>query len=63
MIEAEVERNGIRIITSTFYDTSLTLEGTLKSIEMYIVNEQLNKEGECFIRVRFPESINGRLAS
>lgn len=53
MIEAEVHRNDKMIMQMTYNNPSQSLEGTLKSLEMYIVNEQLNTAGECLIRVRF----------
>jgi hypothetical protein len=53
MVEAEVHRNDQLLMQRTFYDPCLSLESVMKSLEMYIVNEELNKAGECLVRVRF----------
>ena len=53
MIECEIEQNGNMLMHRTFYDRNLTLETVIKQMEMYVVNEQLNTDGECYVRVRF----------
>jgi hypothetical protein len=53
MIEAEIHRNDQLLMSRTYYDPSLSLEKVLKSLEMYIISEQLNTAGECLLRVRF----------
>jgi hypothetical protein len=53
MIEAEVRRHDILLMQRTYYEPSLSLENVLTKLEMYVVNEQLNTEGECHLRVRF----------
>jgi hypothetical protein len=53
MIEWEVWQNDERILSRIYYDKNLTLEGALKQIELYIVNERLNEAGECHMRVRY----------
>ncbi len=53
MIEAEVHRNDQLLMQRTYHEPTLSLEGVLKQLEMYVVNEQLNTAGECLLRVRF----------
>lgn len=53
MIEAEVHRNGERLMQRTYHEPTLTLEQVLKQLEHYIVSEQLNSAGECLLRCRF----------
>lgn len=53
MIEAEVFRGEELLMQRTYYEPSLSLEMAIKSLEMYIVNEQLNTGGECMVRARF----------
>lgn len=53
MIQAEVHREGELLMTRTYQDPTLTLEGVMKQLEKYVVEEQFNLEGECVIRVRF----------
>lgn len=53
MIEAEVLRNDLPIMHRSYYDQSMTLEKVIKRLEDYIVDERLNKDGECLIRARY----------
>jgi hypothetical protein len=53
MIQAEVHRNGEVIVSRTYYHPTLTLEQAIKLLETYVVQEMLNEEGECTLRVRF----------
>lgn len=53
MIQAEVHRNGEVIVTRTYHQPTLTLEQAIKLLETYVVQEMLNEEGECTLRVRF----------
>lgn len=56
MIEAEVHRNEEVLMRRTYHENGLSLETVLKQLEMYVVAEQLNNEGECLLRVRFAQS-------
>ncbi len=40
-------------MSKNFYQDEISLEGAIKLLEMYIVDEQLNNAGECFVRVRY----------
>lgn len=53
MIDCEVHRNQELLMCRTFYDPNMSLEMALKSLEMYIINEELNKAGECLLRVKY----------
>lgn len=54
-IEAEVHRNDQLLMKRDYNDHGQSLEGILKMLEMYVVNEQLNTAGECLLRVRFKQ--------
>lgn len=58
MIELEVHRNDQLLMQRTFYEPSMSLEMALKGMEMYIVQEELNKNGECLMRARFSNLSN-----
>lgn len=53
MIEAEIHRNGALLMQRVYHEPTLSLEQVLKQLEGYVVDEQLNTEGECLLRVRF----------
>ena len=53
MIQAEIRREDEILMTRSFCDPTLTLEIVMKRMESYIVNEGLNFEGECLVRVRY----------
>lgn len=61
MIEAEVHRNDQLLMQRVYHEPTLSLEGVLRQLELYVVNEQLNTVGECLLRVRFSNVQNTSL--
>lgn len=53
MIQAEIRRDDVVLMKRTYGDPTLTLEGVMQRLEAYIVNEGLNFDGECVVRVRY----------
>ena len=53
MIEARIYRNDALLLQRSYAEAGLTLAEAMKRLEMYVVDEMLNVEGECTIRVRF----------
>ena len=53
MIQAEIRRDDQVLMKRTYGDPALTLEMVMKRLESYIVDEGLNFDGECLVRVRY----------
>ena len=53
MIQAEIRRDDEVLMKRTFGDPTLTLETVMQRLESYVVDEGLNFEGECIVRVRY----------
>ncbi|MDB5098767.1 MAG: hypothetical protein JWM80_3188 [Cyanobacteria bacterium RYN_339] len=53
MIQAEIRRDEEVLMKRTFGDPTLTLEVVMQRLEAYVVDEGLNFDGECIVRVRY----------
>jgi hypothetical protein len=63
MIQAEIRRADEVLMKRTYGDPALTLEAVMIRLESYVVDEGLNFEGECVVRVRYAGLARAEMAS
>lgn len=63
MIQAEIRRDDEVLMKRTYGDPALTLEVVMQRLESYIVDEGLNFDGECVVRVRYTGLARNQKAS